>query len=256
MSNEEISRLERLTQLFQQGALSESEFEQQKQAILNTTLTPIPLPEEVQATGHNLPLIDEDEPPKNSWGKWFLIGFIALLAISMLLKGKENKEVVTEATTKTTPLVLPIHELLKQDGPPSARSVNLWFLTENLSRDTNQIKRVATALIKEYCADKTCNQVYFWRSKEAFELEGYEQSHFSIENFDYDKDKWLKAEYKWKDKHWPFVCENLAATYDNNSGLLEYEPYMDSDYREHGGKKKRVPLSSTTLTIDVPKFKM
>ncbi|GAB2554524.1 HIRAN domain-containing protein [Spirosoma areae] len=196
-----------------------------------------------------------DEPSKSNWWKWALGGFAGLIIISLLTKSKENLAAIDkEPVPKTVSVPLPVHELLKQDGASNGRFVNLWFYVNDLGRDTAQIKQVAIALINEYCDDKTCNQVYFWRDKKAFELLEYKREQFRIDNYDYDKNKWLRAESKWKDKNWKFVCENLAANYDNNGGELMYEPYLDSDYRQHGGNKKRPGQFSTTLTLTVPKF--
>jgi hypothetical protein len=116
---------------------------------------------------------------------------------------------------------------------------NLQILLPNVGRDRATISQLAQQVINQECRGRDCNVVSFWRTKAAWESYQYYQAALYGQPDD----------EAWKKKNWIRVCEELAADYNATVQSLQFDPLMDIQYRDFGGRITRIRPAEQPMTV-------
>lgn len=168
---------------------------------------------------------------KMSTTAWVVTLLVVLFLIGLLRDTPQQ----TEFPTTTT---------LPEDRAPKQVSVlksektkmmgyNIHFLVNNPTEFTPELaKQVAN-----YHCGSSCNSLYFWRTKKAFDLLMYQRTYFQELSRSTGVDA-FKQEQKWErtDNHWINICEDLLGTCTFGEDLYTYPYAREIKYRELGGK--------------------
>ncbi len=131
-----------------------------------------------------------------------------------------NTNSATEAESgQSTPANEPFKSL-RQEQPGSFQNFDL--LIESTATKPEDLMATIALFKAQHCGATPCNGVTLWDNEEALKL--YESKQYNA---------------KWRKKHWSFVCEHQIAYYNATVSELDMYPFMDSEYRQWGGKKKR-----------------
>ncbi|MBC7570781.1 MAG: SHOCT domain-containing protein [Spirosoma sp.] len=214
MDQDVLLKLERLAKLKEQGALSELEFQQQKKTLMGQS-TPMPRPKSEKTT-----------KSKSSWLKWSIIAVCSYMAIAIVIKCSENEKAIDSIAVATAePTKSSYYTILEQTTPGNFS--NYEILIDSKDSPVAQALVCAKIFKIKECENKTCNVVGLWDDERAYKLWN-ERSNDPL----------------WRKKNWVFMCEHYVAEYNATVGEINIYPFMDSEYRRWGGKKKRPPTSS------------
>ena len=129
-------------------------------------------------------------------------------------------ESVAEAdSAQTTPTKEPF-KIIRQEQPGNFQNFDL--LIEPTATKPEELMTTLSLFKALHCGATPCNGITLWDNEEALKL--YESK---------------QDDAKWRKKNWPFVCEHQIAYYNASVSELDMYPFMDSEYRRWGGKKKR-----------------
>lgn len=152
--------------------------------------------------------------------KW---GAVVVFILSLVAGCSSTGENSTNAPVEDTIKYQPIKErytLLRNAEMGTFKNLNI--LIDSAALDNDDIVMAALMSKASECRDLPCNAITIWSSKKALEL--YE-----------DKEDGAA----WRRKYWPYICEHYIGEYNATVGELNTYPFIDSEYKRWGGKKKR-----------------
>lgn len=154
--------------------------------------------------------------------------FLALcISCSSANKNETHSDVesVTETDSAQSAPTKEAFKILRQEQPGNFQNFDL--LIESTATKPEDLM-VAIAIFKaQHCGNTPCNSITLWDDEEALKL--YESK---------------QDDGQWRKKNWPFICEHQVANYNATVSELNLYPFMDSEYRRWGGKKKRPERTS------------
>ena len=140
-------------------------------------------------------------------------------------KTASNTESVAEAKSVEDTPDREAFKILRQEQPGNFQNFDL--LIEPTATKPEDLKATIALFKSQHCGTTPCNGVTLWDNEEALKL--YESK---------------QDDAKWRKKNWAFVCEHQIAYYNATVGELGMYPFLDSEYRRWGGKKKRPEIMS------------
>lgn len=153
----------------------------------------------------------------------YVLGGMFVLGIINRMNGYDPKK--ESNSTNEAPPTAKEYTILDSSQPGNFK--NYEILIDSSSVSPNSISLAVRLFKASECNDLPCNVIGVWDNEKAYALYKAKSDNPS-----------------WRKEYWPYVCEHYVADYNATVNELNLSPFVDSEYRRWGGKKKRpVPHS-------------